>query len=573
MSDPTVASAFLKILKKHGIKHIFGVPTIQIGMMQDGFGRDPWFKYFTTRHEESLGHIASGIAQTSDHMALCFATVGTGVANMLPGVAAAAADHLPLLALTSNNHLRLIEPNVDYMQTIDQLALYDPITKWRGALRQPERTLEVVEKAIYKARIGCPGPVQIDVPFDLHTWACDVDPDSTPVLNVPRPAPSSQDVDQIVDKLLKARRPLLIAGGGVARSGAVETFRTLVRNTGAAAITTVNGYGVLEPNCPTEAGSAGFHGGYGLFKACAEADLILSVGCRFSLAMPVNKPLFPPVEGQEIIQIDIDPNQLGEISRTTMGVVADAGEALKCINDALGKRDLNLDTDWIAALVSERNRYREEVRKIADDETIAGSGILNESAIARAVTEELPDDAIISVDGGQCMEWSLTWFRPKDPYHLAYNPGMGHLGSGLPMAIGAKIANPDKTVAVMAGDGAIGMTIQELETAARYGLNLVVVVYNDAKWGMYERPNRNIFRNENFGTSMSRSNYAEVAQGFGCKGVSVSTQAELRSAVKEACSADAVTVIDVATEYTAHPMDEVWRPMNTAGAHIRPVEI
>lgn len=573
MTDPTVSSVFLRVLKKHGIRHIFGIPTIQIGMMQDGFGRDPYFRFFTTRHEESAAHMAHGIAKTTDEMAACFATVGPGITNLVPGVAAAARDHLPMLTITSNNHLRLIEPLRDYLQTIDQLALFAPITKWGAGLRQAERTVEVVERAIYRSRFGSPGPVQVDVPFDLHTESCSADPDGPPKLEIPRPVPSSSELAAVVDAMAAARRPLLVAGGGVARSGATAEFRRLVAATGFAAATTINGYGALEPGCPTEVGSRGFFGGNGLVQACREADLIVSFGCRFSLWMPVNKPLYPPVPGQKIIQVDIDPAQLGAIAPATMGLTGDARETLRALLDLIGKRRFDVDHGWLSTLLEARNRYYADIARVADEVFLPGTDTLNEAAIARAVVAELPDDAIVTIDGGQSMEWSMTWFRPKDPHHFMYNPGMGHLGSGLPAAIAAKIAQPEKTVACLTGDGAFGMTIQELETARRYGIPVIVVVYNDSAWGMYERPNRAIFHNENFGTRLGQSDYAAIARGFGCDGVRVRGLAELADAVRAARERNTVTVIDVATGYTPHPMDEVWRPVNTEGARLRKVEV
>jgi len=573
MSDSTVSSVFLRVLKKHGIRYVFGIPTIQIGMMQDGFGRDPFFKFFTTRHEESVAHMAHGIAKTTHEMAACFGTVGPGVTNMVPGVAAATRDHLPMLAITSNNHLRLIEPGKDYLQTIDQLSLFAPIAKWGAGLRQAERTVEVVERAIYKSRFGSPGPVQVDVPFDLHTAGCNVDPYATPLLPVPRPIPSARELETVVEAMLKASRPLLVAGGGIPRSGATEQFRELVKRTGFAAATTINGYGVLSKDCPTEVGSRGFFGGYGLVKACREADLIISVGCRYSLWMPVNKPHYPPVVGQKIIQIDIDSDQLGVIAPAELGLVGDARETIKALLDVIGKKQFDTDRTWLAELIKERNRYYEDIARIADDVYLPGTKTLNEAAIARAVVSQLPEDAIVTIDGGQSMEWSLTWFRPVDPHHFMYNPGMGHLGSGLPAAIAAKIANPGATVVCMTGDGAFGMTIQELETARRYGVPIIVIVYNDSAWGMYERPNRAIFHNENFGTRMSVSDYATIARGFGCEGVRVGSIEELSTAVRAARERNTVTVIDVATGYTPHPMDEIWRPVNTEGARLRQVEI
>jgi len=573
MQDPTVSSVFLQVLKKHGIRHVFGIPTIQIGMMQDGFGRDPWFKFFTARHEESIVHMAHGVAKTSGQMAVCFGTVGPGVTNMVPGVAAANADKLPLLAITSNNHMRLLDPLKDYLQTIDQLALMAPVSKWGAALRSAERTVEVLERAIYRAKFGCPGPVQIDVPFDLHTHTCTADPWATPVVEIPRPVPSSRELSAVIDAMRRAKRPLLLAGGGVARSNATEEFRELVRKTGFAAATTVNGYGVLPPDCPTEAGSKGFFGGYGLVKACQEADLVVSFGCRFSLWTPINKPLYPPVPGQRIIQVDIDENQIGVVAPAEMGLVGDARETLSALCELIGEQEFSHSRAWIKALVKERKRFYAAVAQTAEERFIPETQTLNESAIARTVTAALPSDAIVTIDGGQCMEWSMTWFRPETPQHFMYNPGMGHLGSGLPAALGAKIVNPDKTVVCMAGDGALGMTIQELETARRYGINVIVVVYNDAAWGMYERPNRTIFHNENFGTKMRRCDYAAIARGFGCDGYTVTTLEELSAAVKAALESDTVSVIDVATAYTPHPMDEVWRPVNTEGATLRKVEL
>ncbi|MCZ0952312.1 MAG: thiamine pyrophosphate-binding protein, partial [Rhodospirillaceae bacterium] len=514
MADPTVASVFLNTLKKHHVRHVFGVPTIQLGMMQDGFGKDPWFNFLTARHEESLGHMANGVAKTSNELAVCFATVGTGVANMVPGVAAAASDRVPMIALTSNNHLRLIEPPVDYIQTIRPLDLFRPITKWQAGLRQAERTVEVLEKAIFKSRSGCPGPVQVDVPFDLHTMHCDLDPSSTAVPEVPRPAPSSGELDQLMEMLYAAKKPLIIAGGGVARSRAVDDMREFVRRSGAAAITTTNGFGSVAEDCPTLAGNCGFWGGHGVVQACQEADLIVSFGCRFGLLMPVNKPGYPQPASQKLVQIDIDHGQIGETVNANLGIVADAQQALRAINGELAENKLNVDAAWVRSVVSARKRFVDECAELADKQFIEGTNTLNESAIARAVIRSLPDDAIVSVDGGQCVEWSTTWSRPIDPYHFVSNAGMAHLGAGLPMAIGAKVANPGKAVVALVGDGALGMTIQELETASRYNLSIVVVVFNDAKWGMYERPNRAIFKNDNFGTTLSRSNYASVAEGL-----------------------------------------------------------
>jgi acetolactate synthase-1/2/3 large subunit len=215
-----------------------------MAMIMDGISRDPYFRYVTTRHEEAAGHMAHAAHLVTGEMAMCFGTTGAGAANLVPGVAAAWADNIPMLVVTPSNQVNAIDPDFDQLQHLDHMALYRPITKWSAQIRSAERAPELIERAIAIARSGRPGPVHLDLPCDVGTWKCTYDLDSIPALTPPRPVPASRDLDKVVRLLHEAERPLLLAGGGVARSGATTQFREFAALTGIPFMTTAKALGV-----------------------------------------------------------------------------------------------------------------------------------------------------------------------------------------------------------------------------------------------------------------------------------------------------------------------------------------
>jgi acetolactate synthase-1/2/3 large subunit len=566
--NSTVSGVLVEILKKHGIRHIFGLPAAQLGLVMDGTSKDDYFRYATTRHEEAAGHMAHAVHLVSGEMAACFGTVGPGATNLLPGVAAAWADNIPMLVLTPNNQLDRIDPGKDLLQNMDQIALYKPITKWSAMLRTPQRAPELIERAIYEARSGRPGPVHLDIPCDVGTWDCSHDLDSIPAIAPARPVPSPGDIEKIAAALRSAKRPLLLAGGGVARSAATEVFRTLVARTGFPATTTPKAFGVVDFASPSHIGSAGVLAGTAMVRACQEADLIFAVGCKFSSWIPVNKPpKYPVPAGQKIIQIDIDDSMLGKNAPLTMGLVGDARESLQQILDALGAQaSYAADRSWIASLQADYRTYRAQVDAIADSKYTAGTQIANSAALMREIARLAPRDAIFCIDGGQTMEWALTYLQPSHPNNVTFNPGMGHLGAGLPGANAARMARPDSPVILVTGDGAAGLTIQELETAARYQLKTVMIVFNDSHWGMYRPIGEMVFQNQNFGSKLTTVDFAMVAKGFGCQAEQVGTIEELPAAFKRAMAAPGPVLLDVRTDFTPHPMDMFWLEVVMQGA-------
>jgi acetolactate synthase-1/2/3 large subunit len=554
----------LDTFKRHGIRNIFGLPSAQIALIMHEASTDNYFNYVTTHHEEAAAHMAHALHCVSGEVAVCFGTVGPGATNLLPGVAAAKADNIPLIVLTSNNQVNALDPYNDLLQSADHIALYKPITKWRAQIRDANRAPELVERAIQMAKSGRPGVVHLDIPCDVGTFQCD-DESEKNVSNVPKPVPSSSEIEEICQLLASAKRPLLIAGGGVARSGGTKEFRRLVEVTHFPATTTPKGKGVLAPDTPAHIGSGGIIAGDPLFHACRDADVILSIGCKFSTWMPVNKaPLYSLPEGQKIIQIDIDPETLGKGLPIYFGAVGDAALTAGLLADKLASMPLSAEPGWLETLMRERREYQEKLDKIAAEVFAPGTSFLNSAAVCKAIVGMLPEDAIICIDGGQTMQWALSYFYPTRPDRIVYNPGMGHLGSGLPFALAAKSYDRSKTVVLVTGDGAFGCTAQELETAARYGLNVVAVVLNDSFWGMYT-PFQDMLHNDKLGIKLTDVNFANVAKGYGCEGFNISTLDELKSAFKDALNAKKPRILDVRVGFTPHPQDDYWGQIVLAG--------
>lgn len=555
----SVSDVLLAILKKHGVRYICGLPAAQIGLIMHGASSDPDLTYVTTRHEEAAGHMAHAISRVTDTLGVCFGTVGPGATNLVPGVAAAYADNIPLLVLTGQNQATEIDPSREQLQAADQLGLYRSITKWNASIHHAERAPELVERAIHIARSGRPGPVHLDIPCDVGTQLCQYDLATVPPFKLMRPAPNPEELKLVLETLLSARKPLLLAGGGVVRSGATAEFRALMEATRFPAISSVMGRGVLPPTSPLNIGSGGLIAGQAVIDACQNADVVLALGCKFGTFIPIHKiPAFPKAAGQKIIQVDIDGESIGKSVPVDIGLVGDAKATLAALLDIL--QDMSgskQDKNWLSSLQKAQQTYNRSIEASANTKVVGGTSLLNEAAVARALNELIPEDAITVIDGGQAMMWGTTFIQPDDPNRILSDPGMGHLGFGLPFANAAKLAHPNRPVILITGDGALGCTVQELETAARYGLNIVVIVLNDSYWGMY-KPFGEILQNPNFGTRLTKVDFAKVAEGFGCFGQSVTSLEALPKAFAKALNAGKPCVINVGVEYTPHPMDFMW---------------
>ncbi|WP_162257089.1 thiamine pyrophosphate-binding protein [Sphingomonas sp. Root720] len=571
MIKTTVTGVLIELLRKYGVRNIFGLPSGQLGIFMDGVSRDPFFRYITTRHEECAGHMAHGATIAGDEMALSFATVGPGATNLLPGVAAAWADNIPMIVLTANNPLKMLDPYADMLQAVDQIALFKPVTKWNVQIRDPERAGALMERAIGLARSGRPGPVHIDLPVDVSTMACTYDLDRLPVVQPPRPRPSGSELDALLAMLASAQRPLLVAGGGVIRSGAVDVFRAVSARLGIPAISSVQGWGAVDPRSDLYIGSPGWHAGFAALQAGREADLVLAIGCKFGSWTPVAKPpAVTPVAGQRIVQVDIDETMLGKNAAIALGLVGDARETLEALLARLDGIAMDVDRAWIDSLLAARGDYVAALDGLANE--TAGAQPPGTPAFMREIRRLLPENAIVCVDGGQTSSWAMSFLEAAGPYAAKFESGMGHMGCGLPMAIGAKVAQAeDRPVFVVCGDGSAGLTGQELETASRLGIKLVMIVMNDSCWGCYKPLEQFVFQNDRLGPSMVDTDFSRVAMAYGCKGERITRVEELEGAIARAMASPVTALIDIPVSFAPHPLDgEFFVKTIMPGAELQP---
>lgn len=567
--ESTVSELLVARLKRHGVRWVAGVPAGQLLGVMDALGRDPDLVYVTARHEEAAGHMADAISRVTPTLGVCFGTTGPGATNLLPGVAAAAADNVPLLALTGNNQSFRIDPGHDALQDGDHVGLFRPVTKWSAQIRDAERTSELVERALRAARSGRPGPVHLDLPVDVGFRRVAGDGEDARSADTEPPAGDPVIVERAAALLRAARRPLLLAGGGVVRAGATATVRRLLDRTGWPATTTLMGLGVVPPDHPSNVGSGGWYAGDAAIEAMQEADVVLAVGCKFSTWTVIDKPpRYPRRKEQTIIQIDVDPEMIGKNARVDLGIVGDARRVLEELSALLPAGSLAAEPGWKTELALRRDRYRRRVEAIADEASRASGEPPGEAAVARALATIVDPDAIVAFDGGQIMEWTHTFFSVREPDRHLFNPGMGHLGFGQPFANAAKLARPEHEVVNVAGDGAFGCTLQELETAVRYGLPVIHVVCNDSAWGMYKPIEEQVFRNPRMGTRLGDVDFARVASGFGCHGERVTRLADLAPAFARARASGKPAVLDVPVRFTPHPMDRLWGEIVFAGVDL-----
>ncbi|QEH76944.1 thiamine pyrophosphate-binding protein [Sphingomonas sp. C8-2] len=574
MIKTTVTGILIELLRKYGVRTVFGLPSGQLGIFMDGISRDPDFRYVTTRHEECAGHMAHGATIPGDEMALCFATVGPGATNLLPGVAAAWADNVPMIVLTADNPLPMLDPHVDMLQAVDQIALFRPVTKWGVQIRDPQRAGELMERAIRLARSGRPGPVHIDLPVDVSTMNCIYDLERMPAGPAPRPRPADSELDAIIDLLGTATRPLLVAGGGVIRSGAVDAFRALAETLAIPAISSVQGWGAVDPCSERYIGSPGWHAGFAALQAGREADLVIAVGCKFGSWTPVAKPpAVTPTAGQRIVQIDIDETMLGKNAAITLGLIGDARETLETLHARLTGVSLKVDRAWVASLVAARADYVAAIEAVADEAAVAVPP--GTPAFMRELKRLLPADAIVCVDGGQTSSWAMSFLEAAGPHRAKFESGMGHMGCGLPMAIGAKVVQADdRPVFVVCGDGSAGLTSQELETASRLGIKVVMIVMNDSCWGCYKPLEQFVFQNGKLGPSLVDTDFSRVAEAYGCRGERITRVDELAGALERAIASPVTSLIDIPVSFAGHPLDvDFFVRTIMPGAELRPHQV
>ncbi len=530
MDSITGGELFARALQAEGIEYLFGLPSPEI---------DPLFaqleahgiRLVPIRHEAAGVHMAEGLYKTTGKVAAVLGNPGPGSANLVPGVATALHEGVPVLAISSQHRMGIAYPSPpSTFQGQDQVDMFKPITKWNAPIFAWDRIPEVLRLAFREMWNGRPGPVHVDVPAPiLYEMG---DPDSAPVLppgayRAPAPQASAAQLDAAAELLAGSQRPLVIAGTGVDRAQANDALLEIVELLGCPVMTTQAGRSTVRNDHPSYV--FGFSPAGDAVRR--EADVVLVAGSRLgNLDLPYDKYWGDP-SNQKLIQIDVDQSHIGVTRPIALGIVSDAGNALTGLAQRLRAADLaqrdgsdleryrKLSEEWMMALAQPVLEWQ-------------GDGI--HPALAMGVINgAFGSEAVYTTDGGNTSLWAYAMLPPTRPnsYHSILELGM--LGTGIPSAIGAKLGAPEREVVCVTGDGAAGFNIMEMQTAAREGIDITVIVFAEGAWTM-EEPNELALYGKTFGTDQGDIRWDKVAEGLGCHAEFVEQLDELQPAL-EAC--------------------------------------
>jgi acetolactate synthase-1/2/3 large subunit len=547
MADLTGGRLLARCLANEGVRFVFGLPSPEIDPFLaalDAYG----IRLVPFRHEAAGAHMAEGLYKTTGEVAAVIGNPGPGSANLIPGVITARHEGVPLVAITSQHRLGIVYPSPpSTFQGQDQLDVYRPVVKWGGPIFAWDRIPEVVRLAFREMWIGRPGPVQIELPAPILYATGD---ESS--IRVPAPAgyrataPEASDarIADIAELLSGATQPLVIAGSGVDRAGANAPLLTIIERLGCPVITSMAGRAVIPSDHP----NAIYGLGAGGDLAKRESDVVLVAGSRLgNLDLPYDKYWGAPAT-QRVVQIDVDPRNVGVTRPLTLGLVADLGPALASLAAALARRPRRSDGEFLR-----------RCRRAADEwwaaqmqavESWTGPG-LHPAHVVRAIGRAFGRDAIYVCDGGFTSLWAYWFLPPTRSRSYLSILELGMLGTGVPSALGAKLGNPDREVVCVTGDGAAGFHFMEMQSAAREGVKVTVIVFAEGSWSM-EIPNEQMLYGRNFGTEMGTVRWDVVARGLGCEGVYAETIAEVESALARARDVAGPVVICVRTDRTAN---------------------
>lgn len=530
------AKALVEALKKENVKIIFGLPGGAILPVYDVLYNDGSIRHILARHEQGAAHMADAYARVSGRVGVCMVTSGPGATNTVTGIAVAYMDSSPMLTITGQVPTYMI--GRDAFQEADIVGIVTPITKETFQPRRAREVPKAVKAAFYIASTGRPGPVLIDLPRDVQIEECEMEfPEKVELLgyNV-KMEPDMLQVRRAVEVLMNAEKPVIIAGGGVIRSNASQELCALSEQLMIPVVTTLMGKGAMPENHPLCLGMIGMHGRYEANKIVTEADVILAVGTRFSDRSTGRFDEF--AKNATVIHVDIDPSEISKNVPAQVPVVCDAKIGLRRILEEAKKRGAkNGRTEWVKRV----EEVKEEAKSVYDLE-----GDLKPGMLMKMLRKMLPEDAIVTTGVGQNQMWAALFFDVYHPRTFITSGGLGAMGFGLPAAVGAKAAAPDRVVVDIDGDGGFMMTSQELVTSMAEDLPVITIILNNGWLGMV-RQWQALFYGKRYMATNLRGNpdFAKFAEIHGAQGFTVQSYDDFERAVKESLTSDVTSIIDV----------------------------
>jgi len=553
MGKITGSQAVVRCLREEGVKTIFGYPG---GAVLDLFDAlmDSDITNVLVRHEQGAVHAADGFARVTGEVGVALLTSGPGATNGVTGIATAHMDSIPLVILTGQVPRPLI--GNDAFQEVDIVGITRPCTKHNYLVSNVEDLVSTLREAFHIARTGRPGPVLVDLPKDLIATKLTY-PEKTPIhLSSYQPTfnPHPVQVEKACRRILKATRPVLYVGGGVILSNSGKELTELAEKLSIPVTMTLMGLGAYPGSQRLSMGMLGMHGTYTANMAVAESDLLIAVGARFDDR--VTGKLADFATKADIIHIDIDPTSISKNVRVDIPIVADCKNALTAINKWFDAESNFKQAEqagrlqpWLA-LISEWTTKHPLAYK--DNDTI-----IKPQYVIETLHQLTGGKAIITTEVGQNQMWAAQFYTFDYPRHFVTSGGLGTMGFGLPAAIGAQMAFPDRTVVDIAGDGSIQMNIQELATAKQYKCPVKIAILNNGYLGMV-RQWQELFYNKRYASTTMDvvPDFVELAKAYGAVGLRATTKSEVEPVIREALATNNLVIMDfkIEREEGVYPM-------------------
>ncbi len=541
MNQLTGAQLLVQLLERQGIRTVAGIPGGAILPFYDALSASA-IHHVLVRHEQGAGFIAQGMARASGRPAVCIASSGPGATNLLTAIADASLDSIPLIAITGQVPLSMI--GTDAFQEVDIYGMSVPVTKHNFLVRSAGELFEVIPAAFRIAMSGRPGPVLIDVPKDVQNQVVQFEDFPAPA-EAERPGAVEQsEIDEAAALINEAKRPVFYIGGGAIHASASALAVLLAEQAGMPVVMTLMALGVIPLDHPLSIGMLGMHGARYTNYVLEEADLIVSVGARFDDRAIGRAAQFCP--NAKIVHIDADRSEFHKIKNAHVTIHGDVRIALEAL---LPKVKPNLRKRWLAHVESLKSRFPMQYPGIDDPRSPYG--------LVHAVAETAGRDAIVATDVGQHQMWVAQSYPFLRPRHWLTSGGLGTMGFGVPAAIGASLAFPEKTVVCFTGDGSIMMNIQELATLVEQHLNIKIVLLDNNALGLVCQQQKLFYGKRLFASEYTlRPDFMKIAEGFGLPAVNLDDADNPRALLSQVFGTAGPCLIraSVAREECVYPM-------------------
>ena len=545
------AEALVEGLKQEGVDTMFGITGGAVMPVYDALYDDEDIDHIMMGHEQGAAHAAEAYHSVTGRPGVCLATSGPGATNLITGLADADMDSRSIIAVTGQVPTEMI--GNDAFQETDMRGVSMPVTKHNYLVKDEDEVPDTVQEAFYVSNTGRPGPVVVDMPKDVSKNDTDAVRGELDIEGYsPNYEGHPRQVKKAAEAIEGADKPLIFAGGGAIMADAADEVRELANENRIPVTTSLQGLGGFPEDNDLSLGMLGMHGTGYANRAVTDCDLLIGIGVRFDDRATGKIESFAP--SAEVIHVDIDPAEISKNIHADIPIVGDAKRVVGDINDEMASHASPDTEDWLDTLNDWREKYPMEYEQ--------EDGELKPQYVIEELDDRTPDDTIVCTGVGQHQMWAAQWYEYNEPRTWISSGGLGTMGCGLPMTIGAKLAAPDKEVVCIDGDGSFLMTVQELATAVREELDFTLVIINNYYMGMV-RQWQELFSDERYAESElpHLPEFDKIAEAFGAKGWRLTESENVGEVLEEALEYDGPSVIDAVID----PNENVF-PMVPAGS-------